>query len=72
MSKVNYICEACKSDDISFDACAEWDVDSQEFSMTRVFEVGTGDIACNECGHESTHADEVSYIPTNNSVEVTQ
>ena len=33
MGKVNYICEECKSDDISFDACAEWDADNQDFGM---------------------------------------
>jgi hypothetical protein len=30
--------------------------------MTECFGVG-GNIVCNQCGHESTHADEVSYIP---------
>ncbi len=61
VSKVNYICEKCKSDDILFDAYATWDENSQNFSMTQCFGVG-GDIVCNECGHKSTHADEVSYI----------
>lgn len=70
MSKVNYICEECKSDDISFDAYAEWDADNQDFAMTRAFEVGAGDIVCNECGHESTHADEVPYISEAKTIEV--
>ena len=69
MTEVNYICESCKSENILFDAYATWNANKQNFSMTQCFGVG-GNIVCNQCGHESTHADEVSYIPEVKTIEV--
>ena len=46
--KVKYVCNHCGSDDIVYDAWAQWDVEKQEFVLSHTFDY----IVCNHCGKE--------------------
>jgi hypothetical protein len=48
MRKYKYVCEECGSDDISFDACVEWDMETQSFIVN-----DTWSSYCRACGEEN-------------------
>lgn len=48
-NKIKYVCEACGSEDVVWDAYAEWNQDTQEFELRSTFDYSV----CNTCGKEN-------------------
>ena len=55
----NYVCRRCKSDNILVDAYAQWDVATQNYVITTVFDNAT----CVDCGGE-TQTEEINLTET--------
>jgi hypothetical protein len=47
-------CPKCGSADISADAASRWDIDTQQWEVTNIFDKGK---SCDDCGHEFSDAD---------------
>lgn len=54
MSKVVLICPKCGSEDITRDACAQWNTDSGKWELSCVYDV----MNCEACGNEFYEAGE--------------
>lgn len=52
-TKQKPICQECGSDDVSFDAAAAWNQETQEYELTSTFDSG----GCRSCGQEFKHVD---------------
>jgi YgiT-type zinc finger domain-containing protein len=48
MKKHKYVCEECGSDDLSFDANVEWDMETQSYTVNDVW-----CSYCRNCGEEN-------------------
>jgi predicted Zn-ribbon and HTH transcriptional regulator len=51
---VRFLCPQCKADAVLRDAFAEWDEETQEWSLSSVFD----SFSCNSCGAEFKDPDE--------------
>lgn len=52
-SKQKPICQECGSDDVSFDAAAVWNQETQEYELSSTFDSG----GCRNCEQEFKHVD---------------
>ena len=52
---INIVCSNCGSDDITCDATTRWDVDTQQWELSGVFDSKT----CGNCGYEKDYMKEV-------------
>lgn len=52
-TKQKPICQECGSDDVSFDAAAIWNQETQEYELSSTFDSGS----CHNCEQEFKHAD---------------
>lgn len=53
-TKVRIVCETCRSELVTRDAWAEWDVDAQDWTLGAVYDYAF----CHDC-QEETHLQEV-------------
>lgn len=59
MPNKKLICPYCKSENIVCDACAEWNIEKQEWVLLAVYD----EMTCNDCGEDFRFADEIQIEP---------
>lgn len=52
-TKQKPVCQECGSDDVSFDAAAVWNQETQGYELSSTFDSG----GCRNCGQEFKHVD---------------
>lgn len=52
-TKQKPVCQECGSDDVSFDAAAVWNQETQQYELSSTFDSG----GCRNCGQEFKHVD---------------
>jgi hypothetical protein len=53
--KIKYVCPECGSDEVSRDACVRWNVDSQAWEPTGIYD----DAHCDACDSDLKYLDDI-------------